>query len=84
MKEYNKNIEKKRISKNRSFVNLTVDKYSQNEYLSKNRSFVNLTVDKYSFCDWKSIDISHETSKTGSGIQNLVYNFAKKERQEKL
>ena len=62
--EYNKNIEKKRISKNRSFVNLTVDKYS--------------------FCDWKSIDISHETSKTGSGIQNLVYNFAKKERQEKL
>lgn len=28
MKEYNKNIEKKRISKNRSFVNLTVDKYS--------------------------------------------------------
>lgn len=64
MKEYNKNIEKKRISQNRSFVNLTVDKYS--------------------FCDWKSIDISHETSKMGSGIQNLVYNFAKKERQEKL
>ena len=64
MKEYNKNIEKKRISRNRSFVNLTVDKYS--------------------FCDWKSIDISHETSKMGSGIQNLVYNFAKKERQEKL
>ncbi len=30
------------------------------------------------------LDISHETSKTGSGIQNLVYNFAKKERQEKL
>ena len=64
MKEYNKNIEKK--------------------WISQNRSFVNLTVDKYSFGDWKSIDISHETSKMGSGIQNLVYNFAKKERQEKL
>ena len=64
MKEYNKNIEKKRISQNRSFVNLTVDKYS--------------------FCDWKSIDISHEASKTGSEIQNLVYNFVPTERQEKL
>ena len=64
MKEYNKNTEKKRISQNRSFVNLTVDKYL--------------------FCDWKSIDISHETSKTGSGIRNPVYNFVQKERQEKL